>query len=146
MKETDSLEENKININEQEEKLNLLKKKNYLLSQELMNKKEEMHKLNEESKNLYDQITYYNKQIQKESNNNNNNNDTKNKSTIIDSSFNSMNPLMSNSNINENFIKIENEDEFLVYETLKNKLDEINLNMDIVEHFPERKNDYENSN
>ena len=63
-----------------------------------MNKKEEMHKLNEESKNLYEQITYYNKQIQKESNNNNNN-DTKNKSTIIDSSFNSMNPLISNSNI-----------------------------------------------
>ena len=147
MKENDLNEENNNNndnnVFEQEEKLNLLKKKNYLLLEELMKKKEEMHKLNEESKNLYDQITYYSNQIQKESNN-----DIKNKSTIIDnnSSFNSMNPLISNSNLTDNLSKIENEDEFLVYEVLKNKLDEVNLNMDIVENFPESKNIYENYN
>ena len=141
MKENNDLSEENKNVFAQEEKLNLLKKKNFLLQQELMKKKEEMHNLNEESKNLYDQITYYNKQLQNESVN-----DNKNKTTITDSSFNSMNPLISNSNLMDNFNKIEYEDDLLVYQTLKNQLDEINFNMDIVESFPVGKNVYENYN
>ena len=100
------------------------------LLQQLTIEKEQAKILNKDLTELTEQIQSYQTQLP------NKNIDKYDNSDIFNNSY-------INSD-NENILIQEEEDQLLVYQILKNRLEEISKNLDLVEKYPEKKEIYNN--
>jgi hypothetical protein len=100
------------------------------LLQQLTIEKEQAKSLNKDLTELTEQIQFYQFQLP------NKNLDKYENSDLFDNSY-------INSD-NDNILIQEEEDQLLVYQILKNRLEEISKNLDLVEKYPEKKEIYNN--
>ena len=112
------------------DKLNKYNLKINELLQQLTIEKEQAKSLNKDLTELTEQIQFYQFQLP------NKNLDKYENSDLFDNSY-------INSD-NDNILIQEEEDQLLVYQILKNRLEEISKNLDLVEKYPEKKEIYNN--